>query len=259
MKHLPILFVTLFTFAMMPLVRGADNEIRVLQIGDSITQGRAGSKNGQKLPTYSWRYELWKMLVDNDLDEKVDFVGSLKGGFQGSPDWADYKGKVFDRDHEGHWGWPTHSILPELPGWLEKYDADIAIIMLGSNDTKRWKKDHPGLDEEAQQEKGFQDTLENIRGIIGALRADRPGVKVLIGLPYQEWKPFPKMREHYRELAEEMSTEDSPVITADPSRGWISKPGKKGAHTVDWVHPTPGGDRKIAEVYFEAIKPWLTD
>ena len=60
----------------------AADPVRIVCIGDSITQGRAG--RGTTVPTYSWRYPLWQACVD--AGATVDFVGAMTTGFEGSPD-----------------------------------------------------------------------------------------------------------------------------------------------------------------------------
>lgn len=215
-------------------------EFKIVCIGDSITQGRKGG--GEKSPpTYSWRYPLWKLFVDNDI--KADFVGSLKVGFNGDPNWADYKDKKFDRDHEGHWGWTTEHIAKELPGWIEKYTPDVALILLGSNDKAKVK--------------GMETTIKSYTSIVETLRKKNPNVLILIGPPFQEWEPFPDMHKALDKLAGELNTEKSPVVVVDLSKGWVSKPDAKNTCTVDWVHPNERGDKMLAEKWFEALKPFL--
>jgi len=215
--------------------------VRLVCIGDSITQGRKGG--GETKPTFSYRYPLWKLLVD--AGASVDFVGSLKVGFNGDPDWADYKGKPFDRDHEGHWGWTTRNMREKLPEWIQGYAPDMALILLGTND--RNKKVNMSVD----------DTKDEMQKIVEILRQKNPKVVVIIGQCYQEWEPFPALRAKMDELAKAISTEASPVVTVDHSQGWISKPDKAGTHTVDWVHPNESGDAKLAQNWFQAMKPFL--
>ena len=219
----------------------AADPIRIVCIGDSITQGRKGG--GQDLPTRSYRYPLWKKLVD--AEARVDFVGSLKEGFGGDPDWAPYKGKAFDPDHEGHWGWTSRAVREKLPEWMKTYTPDIALVLLCTNDGN------------PQAKMTTDDTQKEISTIVDQLRAKNPKVVVLLGKPFQEWKPFPEIRTKFDELAKKLSTPQSPVVTVDPSKGWVSKPDLPGTHTVDWVHPNEVGDAKLADVWFEALQPHL--
>jgi hypothetical protein len=37
----------------------------------------------------------------------------------------------------------------------------------------------------------------------------------------------------------------------------VSKPDNPGTCTVDWVHPNPIGDEKVATAFFGVIKPLM--
>ena len=214
--------------------------IRVVEIGDSITQGR-----GSEPQTQSWRYPFWKMLVDYQLvhtDFEFDMIGSLDTGFSGDPDWPDYQGIPFDRDHEGHWGWKSWDILGYLPTWLSAYDAppDVAMFMLGTNGSG---------DADA-----VEHNVQSHREMFELVRDENPNVIILFGLPYQEWDPFPEMREAFEDLAAEMTTAQSPIITVDHSPGWTSNPYVSGTDTLDWVHPNPQGELKVALNWYAAFE-----
>ncbi len=215
--------------------------IKLLPIGDSITQGRS-AKGPESPATFSYRYPLWQLFVDAGID--VDFVGSMKGGFEGDPAWDDYKSKPFDRDHEGHWGWSPASVGDQFPKWVKGYAApDIALILLGTND--------------ADKPEAIPTSVSAHRGMIQALRSRNPQVSILIGLPFQEWKPFPEMRQAYQKLAAELNSPVSRVIAVDHSKDWLSAPTSPEADTVDWIHPSSKGDKKIALNWFAALKPLL--
>lgn len=217
----------------------AADPVRVVCIGDSITQGRAGG--GKNVPTFSWRYPLWQACVDAKLN--VEFVGSMTTGFEGSPTYAAHGGKTFVNHHEGRWGWTTRGVADALKEASKNWTADVAVVFLGTNDKIK--------------EQGQEPTLAAMKDIVAILRARNAKVKVAIGLPFQEWAPFPDLSKAYAALAAELSTKDSPVITVATADGWVSKPDAPNTSTVDWVHPNPKGDAHIATRVFTAIKPWL--
>jgi lysophospholipase L1-like esterase len=103
----------------------------------------------------------------------------------------------------------------------------------------------------------IEDTAKEMEQLIGILRAKNPRVTVILGKPFMEWKPFPDMRDRFDALAKTLSTSESPVLTADPSKGWVSKPDASGTHTVDWVHPNPDGDAKLAAAFLDVLQPQL--
>ena len=112
--------------------------IHIALIGDSITQGRRGDPAKNLPATISWRYPFWQKLVDQNINV-VDLVGSNQGGFGGNPLWPNYKGKVFDRDHEARWGASTKAIAPQLAAGLKQYTPDLALILLGTNDVRLYQ------------------------------------------------------------------------------------------------------------------------
>ncbi|MEL6276671.1 MAG: hypothetical protein AAFU03_16355, partial [Bacteroidota bacterium] len=72
--------------------------IKILPIGDSRVEGAR--------PEFeSYRYELWKNLVENNWE--FDFVGTRTDG----SDYPTFMGKSFDFDHEGTGGEITSGIL----------------------------------------------------------------------------------------------------------------------------------------------------
>jgi len=224
--------------------------IRIVEIGDSITQGRGDhSAGGEKWqPTFSYRYPLWKMLVDSGVN--FECVGSLKVGFESDPDWVDYKGHSFARAHEGHWGWKTTSVAEKLPEWIEGYTPDIALVLLGGNDMSGKTPD--------ERTKNVESVREAMQSIFATLRKKNPKVVILLGQCYSEWDPFPQLRAAMMDLAKTESTVPSPVVLVDHSPGWVSDPKKADTDTVDWVHPNPKGDEKLARRWFKALQPYLT-
>lgn len=234
--------IRLLTLVLLPLLAAglmAAEPVRLVCIGDSITQGRAGG--GGNLPTYSWRYPLWQACVEGKAD--VEFVGAMTTGFEGSPDYAAHGGKKFVNHHEGRWGWTTRGVADALVESSKGWTADVAIVFLGTNDKIK--------------EQGLEPTLKAMRDIVTVLRSRNAEVKVAIGLPFQEWAPFPELSKGYIALAAELTAASSPIITVATADGWVSKPDAPDALTVDWVHPNQKGDAHIATRVFAAIKPWL--
>jgi len=210
-------------------------KVSIVPLGDSITQG--GRINGE----ISYRYPLWKKLVD--ADASFDMVGSETGGFNGDPSWPDYEGSPFDREHEGHWGITMDQVRDRLPGWLAGYRPDVALVLLGTNDGDQGDQvDNMTL--EAQQ-------------LFEQLRAKNPHLIIVWGQPAEAWDPYPAFRSAMEMVAEEMTAEASPIILVDHSPGWVSDPHASGAHTIDWVHTNPAGDEKLAANWMTVLRPLL--
>ncbi|MCK5798574.1 MAG: DUF1593 domain-containing protein [Deltaproteobacteria bacterium] len=197
-------------------------------IGDSITQGSAGHQ--------SYRYALWKKLIGAGM--AVDFVGSLTTNHGGTPSFPDYLGQHFDRDHEGHWGWRADQILSQLPGWLATYDADVALVHIGSND--------------AFQGQSTASTVAEIEGIIDALRADNPAIAIFLAklIPSGSAKnvEISKISSQIEGIALRKHQASSPITVVDQSLGfnWTSD-------TYDGTHPNLGGEVKMAMTWFDAL------
>lgn len=217
--------------------------IRILPLGDSITQADAGRA--------SYRYPLWQMLVDSELE--FDFVGSLQK-HQGehanhSPPQPDYKGQSFDRDHEGHFGWTVDEILNgrgfvygpgKLAEWVAGYDADIALVHLGTNDAFKGQSN--------------ESTIDELKEVIRILREDNPRITILLArlIPVNrnpgDADPIESLNAAIPRVAEAMHTEQSPVIIVDHASGFDPE-----SDTYDGVHPNVSGERKMARRWFDAI------
>jgi lysophospholipase L1-like esterase len=94
-------------------VEAAADPVRVMPLGDSITQG--GSIGG-------YRLDLGTKL--RAAGRNVDFVGSL----------ADGPGSMPDRNHEGHPGWTIAQIDANVVNWLRTYTPRTILLHIGTND-----------------------------------------------------------------------------------------------------------------------------
>jgi acyl-CoA thioesterase-1 len=212
--------------------------IRILPLGDSITQGGRRDR-----PEYTYRYPLYYLL--RDAGYRVDFIGSLKTGLQPEAAWPAKNGVPFDPDHEGHYGWKTGQVRDHLAEWMKTYPAppDIVLIHLGTND---------------QGAANFDEAVvQPLREIIAMLRAQTPRVVVLVSHLSFNGGAALKIRPLVEQMAREVSTPRSPVRTVAMYEGWHEKPDEPGSDTFDWAHPNEQGQRKMAEKWLAAMKPYL--
>jgi len=200
----------------------AEEPIKILPLGDSITQGTV------ERPSY--RKALWTMLQEHGI--KVDFIGSHKALHGSSEDAA----SDFDQDHEGHWGWEVNQIVDALPGWLQRYTADIALIHLGTNDFSRGEQ--------------INKTLEELQSVLGLLRMDNPNITILLAeiIPIR-FKSTRLFNASLRAWAKEQSTSTSELILVDQHSGYYSI-----IDNYDKYHPNFRGQNKMAKRWFDAIK-----
>ncbi len=226
--------------------------LRVLCLGDSITQGLtvAGSNGG-----YSWRYPLWKSMIEAGYN--VDFIGSINygnGTEQVIP--PPVNGIPFDRDHEGHAAWRADEILNgkpgELPGvggagsgrlsqWLATYRADIAVIMIGTNDC-------------ILRQNG-DSTAAEILAITRAIQADSPGASVFIcSLPnttisVAQASLIQTNANLFANVDSLWSTASSRVKFVNCTTGYNAT-----THNYDGLHPNASGEAFIASRIFEQFQ-----
>ncbi|MFK7921205.1 MAG: GDSL-type esterase/lipase family protein [Bacteroidia bacterium] len=223
------------------------SQIRVLPLGNSITQGKVG------LPSY--RQALWKMFEEANIS--VDFVGSLDAPFLCDEDVRD----GFDPDHEGHWGFRIDEIIEQEDGnqncrannakgglalWLQSYTPDIALIHLGTNDI--FQRYFFQTSESVRKS-----TITELDSVITLLRADNPQIHIYLAqlLPVSD----PDINEEIiaynqsvKELSRKRQSLQSPVILVDMHTDFSWE-----TDTYDGVHPNEAGGRKMAQTWFQSI------
>jgi lysophospholipase L1-like esterase len=127
--------------------------------------------------------------------------------------------------------------LPKLP------PADFALIHLGTND---------------QSSRDYRnDVLAPLQDIVKMLRKRNPNVTVLVGHLNFNGGAALKIRPIVEEIRA-LSDENSRVATVHHYRGWNERPDHPETDTFDWAHPNLQGQRKMAESWFQAMKPTLT-
>ena len=103
-------------------------QIKIMPLGDSITNGFTVAG--------AYRNKLGELLVQNELSQYVDFVGSQKTG------------SGYDNDNEGHSGWAIAAIpasgdvegkgrqglTTNIDSWMTTYTPDIVLLQIGTND-----------------------------------------------------------------------------------------------------------------------------
>lgn len=191
-------------------------------------------------PIYeSYRYELWKDLIDGDWD--VDFVGTRDD----EAEYPRYANQDFDIDHEGRGGWTSAQIRSGLNQWISEAGApDIVLFSSpGGND--------------ALQNLSYTAALENINAIIDILQAANPNVTIVIEQMAPGRSDFmtPQLTEYFNQLqgdvvtiASQQSTSSSPVLVVDMFTGFSD------ALLADDVHYNQAGAEFIAERYYQVLQ-----
>jgi fibronectin type 3 domain-containing protein len=103
--------------------------IRIMPLGDSITEGDLSCTPDDPDYYVSYRKALWDKLVVAGYE--VNFVGSQNSG----------SAVMSDPDHEGHDGWcanncnaPAGNILTNVYDFLVNNPADVVLLHIGTND-----------------------------------------------------------------------------------------------------------------------------
>jgi len=251
------LFVILCAFAHYT----ASAQIRIVCIGNSITQGKIGLK-GDSSYEFSYRPWLWEKLISTGF--KVDMVGFHPYFFDEKEGNLTMKfevnGVAFDRDSEAYYGITSIEFLNgnasagwtsvPLPKFADRindaekgYTPDIALIHMGTNDR----------DSTAEQ---VAATRKNIEAIIQVLRNKNPSVAVFVAKLITGWK---KINNQVNDLCKGLHTEQSPVIPVDMATGFINDPKVEGTMTYDHVHPNKKGQLFMMERWYNAILQNLHD
>ena len=206
------------------------NAIRILPLGDSITEG---------VP-FTYRYPLYNKLSQEGYS--FDFVGSHSNG------GGDYPQVGWDRDNEGWAGWTTESIDSEIANWSSQYTVDIALIHLGTNDAG-------GGDVES--------SAVAMTSIVQQLRTNNGSISICIAKILPSGSQLPTetgemganelnnfvddWNSRLETLASTMTTSVSPIVVVDMNSDFGDD------DLDDGVHPDQSGAEKMAEKWLECI------
>jgi lysophospholipase L1-like esterase len=112
-----VLTVIIATIMGVSVSRAATAPIKIMPVGDSVTAGIGSTGNG------AYRTNLYTAYTNAGIS--FDFVGSQSGGPSSLP----------DKNHEGHSGWTISQIASNVNNWLNTYNPDVMLLMIGGNDT----------------------------------------------------------------------------------------------------------------------------
>lgn len=205
---------------------------KILCLGDSRVEGS---------DTYdSYRYELWKDLIDCNWD--FDLVGTEIDPIS----YPSYQNNIFDANHQGIGGYTTYDVLSELPSVLSNIGiVDIVLIGIGGNDA---------LNEGSSS---VPDAIENINSMIELIQSNNPQVLILIEqiapglnsiMTNDLVQALNTFHNNIELLATNQTTPTSNVIVVDMSYEW------QDAYLADNVHYNSIGAEIVATRYSDALK-----
>jgi len=203
---------------------------KILPLGASRVQGDP--------PNYhSYRYKLWKKLVENGWS--VDFVGS-----QIDPkSYTLVDSEEFDPNHEGHIGYTSGQILEELDDWMATVDTPNIVLFSspGGNDALDFLP--------------YDDAVDNIVDIVQKLQGYNPNVTIVI----EKMAPgnaiamlvlddyFTRIQNDMDSLVNYLNTPNSTVMSIDMATGFDE------SFLADMVHYNQQGASFISDRYYDIL------
>ncbi len=222
----PVRFVTRI-FSTRLRMKSENAAVHVMPLGDSITYGTGSSYNN------GYRVPLWYLLVDAGI-LIVRFVGSQTSGEHFFP----------ERANEGHPGWRIDQIANDIALWLIQYRPDILLLHIGTNDIG--------------QAYELEDAAVRLGQLIDQINALFPMTTLLVAqiIPRAD-DPFKNQQTQVYNMAlpdlvQERALQGLPVQLVD-MYDVVS------IHNLaDELHPNDTGYRKMAQVWYNALLPLLT-
>ena len=196
--------------------------------------------NEQENNSYeSYRYELWKNLVDNNYN--FDFVGRQKD--YGT--YGEYSGEEFDNDHEGAGGYESEDVLATIDEILAAISSpDIVLLSIGGNDLL----DGGNLPSEP---------IANIVEIVGKLQSHSSNINVFLEqiaaanaetMTNSLTTTLNDFNSQISSIADSLTTSSSKVIAIDMYSNF------RESYLADDVHYNEAGAKFIADIYFGGIQ-----
>lgn len=225
-----------------PQASAAETPLRVMPLGDSITDGFT--------VTGGYRIPLWYMLQDKGIVEGIDFVGPNGWYIDG----------VADYNHAGYSGYtiadcPGRSGIYNFIDWLmEEYPADVVMLQIGTNDIiSSYDLDHAG---------------ERLELLVDSILTYLPedGMLYVSTIPYMDADvttytdaytaeemdaAVDAYNAQVREVVRKKQAEGKPIAQADVN-AVLTK-----ADLSDGVHPSEDGYRKMAEYWCGVLSDFI--
>ena len=202
---------------------------KIMPLGDSITLGVSGG----------YRNNLYTALQKKNCG--VSYVGSQSDPYT----------RVADKRHEGHPGKTIDDVAKEVKGWLNAYQPDIVLLMIGTNDVAWWTF------ENGKQTGARHDAL------IGQIRAARPNAWILVAsIPPVSSALIEPNKVDRAVLVQQFNAAIRANVQARQAAGqrvpFVDvNAALSTADLYDGVHPTEAAHAKVAQKWLDALLPLL--
>ena len=187
----------------------------------------------------SYRYELWKNLIDNNYN--FDFIGREKD--YGT--YPLYAGLEFDNDHEGSGGFESEDVLANIDEILTTIASpDIVLLSIGGNDL---------LDGGNPP----SEPIANIVELVGKLQTHNSNITIFLEriAPANNETMTSSLTNKLNDfnslivtIANSLTTNTSKVIALDMNTNFNE------SYLADDVHYNELGAKFIADIYFNGIQ-----
>lgn len=196
--------------------------------------------NEQENDSYeSYRYELWKNLIDNNYN--FDFIGREKD--YGT--YPLYAGLEFDNDHEGSGGFESEDVLANIDEILTTIASpDIVLLSIGGNDL---------LDGGNPP----SEPIANIVELVGKLQTHNSNITIFLEriapannetMTSSLTNKLNDFNSQIVSIANSLTTNTSKVIALDMNTNFNE------SYLADDVHYNELGAKFIADIYFNGIQ-----
>ncbi|KAF2162338.1 carbohydrate esterase family 3 protein [Zasmidium cellare ATCC 36951] len=202
--------------------------LRLLPLGDSITEGRFGQGNN------GYRLNLRNQLLQSGYT--VDFIGSLSDG-EDNP----------DGEHEGHGGFHIKEIQAKiLENGILNQHPNLILLHAGSNDLTWLFGWLPPQDP-------YEETPQRFESLLDTILCECPDAVLLMGqiVDNKEYNASQRIQGFNKKveiIAEQRRASGFKVQAVDHFgvSGDLIQP--------DFIHPTDGGYEHMANQWFHAIQ-----
>lgn len=199
-----------------PAVAESNGGVRVMPLGDSIT-------DGFNVPG-GYRITLWQRLAGGG--HTVDFVGS---GFNGPATLPDH-------DHEGHSGWRIDQLDANIVAWLRTHSPRTVLLHIGTNDMN--------------QNHDVANAPARLSALIDKIRATAPAVELFVAQITPETNPTLEARVRaYNATIPGIVAQKGPRTHLVDMHSAITT-----ADLADGVHPNATGYDKMGARWHEALQ-----
>ncbi|MFC1677389.1 GDSL-type esterase/lipase family protein [Planctomycetota bacterium] len=219
---MPILIGLIFWGSI--LACAAEAEIKIMPLGDSITEGVIGSSDDT-----GYRRSLYLSLTAAGCN--VNFVGGLTAGIPVD----------FDRDHEGHSGWRADQIRDNVYNWLSINPADIVMLHIGTNDITGGNEDVAEVNDILNEIDRYSQDITVILAARIILRNDTKNPETIA------------FNDAVEAMAAERIIMGDDIIIVDMENA-LTYPDD----LADTLHPNNSGYNKMANVWYDALIDYFT-